>query len=137
MELRACDRCDKAFLRDAPLQNLCPKCIQLEEEEFVKVKEYLYSHPSLGLEQLSEATDVPTRTLLRFMQSGRLEIKGSGALSCQSCGVPIDKGTMCEACQAKLLKELRGALTPRPTTPSNETAANVSKKSVGFHSRHK
>ncbi|MCL2549045.1 MAG: hypothetical protein FWE76_07780, partial [Symbiobacteriaceae bacterium] len=78
------------------------------------------------------------KTLLRFMQSGRLEVKGSGALACHQCGAPIDKGTMCEQCQARLLKELRSAVAPPAGgRPGQENSPNTSKKSMGFHSRHK
>ncbi|MCL2497643.1 MAG: hypothetical protein FWF06_03400 [Symbiobacteriaceae bacterium] len=136
MELSSCERCDKAFIRTAPLQVLCQNCIQLEEEEFIKVKDFLFSHPVANIQTIAEALEIPQKTILRFMQSGRLEIRGATSQVCHNCGKKIDKGSMCPECQALLAREIQQLQRPESRAePTQET--HTSKKSTKFHSKRK
>ena len=134
MELRNCERCGKAFIKTSPQQSICPQCEKLEEEEFVTVKEYLQGHPGMPLEKIAETLEIPKQTVLRFIQSGRLEVAGSHAKVCINCGQPLERGTMCPECQALLLKELH-SLHPSAPKPDQQVPPKSSQKSTGFHSR--
>lgn len=136
MDIRNCERCGKAYVKNAPLQVLCPRCIALEDEEFEKVKEYLRKHPGTSVDDLAKELDIPAETIVRFMESGRLEVKGGSGLSCRSCGKPIEKGTMCADCQNSLLRDLQsvgGTANQRAETPQNPDTSRT--RGAHYHTK--
>ena len=136
MELRTCERCNKAFIRTAPLQILCQSCIELEEKEFLLVKEFLVKHPGANAETIAEALEIPQKTILRFIQGGRLETTvRSNVLVCSNCGKKIDKGTLCPECQALLRKELQSVARPVKKIEPDADSVKTASKSTGFHIR--
>lgn len=122
MELRNCARCGKLFLyRGSPY---CPECQKLDEEDFAKVKDYLYENPGASVMEVSEATQVSPDKVLRYLKEGRLELtseQDSILLRCERCGKPIRTGRYCEACIAEISKGLRKGLESRlKSTKDNE-----------------
>lgn len=120
MELRNCARCGKLFLyKGSPY---CPECQKLDDEDFAKVKDYLYENPGAPLMEVSEATQVPPDKVLRYLKEGRLELASEqdSILRCERCGKPIRTGRYCEACVAEISRGLRKGLEP----PSKSTNYN-------------
>lgn len=112
MQLKNCSECGRIFAYINV--NLCPSCLQAEEEEFQKVKEYLYKNPQTGVYDLAEATQVAEHKILRWLKMGRLEGKKFAALAypCESCGRNIQEGRFCLSCSNRLAQGFLKATTP-------------------------
>ncbi|HBU12467.1 MAG TPA: hypothetical protein DEB31_06990 [Clostridiales bacterium] len=109
---RTCQRCKKIYTYMG--NPLCPSCVKQLDEDFQKIKKYLYENPGAGVEEVSEKTEVEVKTVLHFLREGRLEMKNAdGMLLCTKCGVPITKGTMCPACMSGMVRTLESTL-PKP-----------------------
>lgn len=108
-DVRNCRRCGKIFNYLGGMV-LCNPCRQLEEDDFKRVKEYLYNNPKASLSQVSVELDVSVEKIKRYLREGRLEIVGNEGgllLECESCGSPIKSGQFCNACRATLSGELK------------------------------
>ncbi|MCS7242475.1 MAG: MerR family transcriptional regulator [Candidatus Caldatribacterium sp.] len=105
MVLARCKRCGAIFQKVID-RDLCPLCLEKEEEEFRKVKEFFRQHPKARLEEVSEATGVDKKVILEFLKEGRLQIaEGIGPvveLFCERCGKPIVSGRLCDECRRKV-----------------------------------
>ncbi|WP_422446897.1 TIGR03826 family flagellar region protein [Thermoanaerobacterium sp. DL9XJH110] len=106
MELRNCPECGKLFVYT--VKNLCPDCVKKEEEDFEKVRDYLYDNPGATIEEVSEKTGVDSKKVLEFLREGRLVLKNAnaGILSCEMCGAPILTGRYCDKCAGDMKKRL-------------------------------
>ncbi|MBE6023079.1 MAG: hypothetical protein E7231_07585 [Cellulosilyticum sp.] len=107
METKVCVSCKSIFYYIAgPV--VCPKCRAAEEEQFKIVKEYLRENPGANLPEVSEATGVNSKLILRFLREERLEVSANSPISitCERCGKNILTGTMCNECQSEMLKTL-------------------------------
>ncbi len=107
MEVKVCMRCKKMF-QYITGPSICPKCRQIEEEQFQKVKEYLRENPGAAMNVVSEETSVPVKLIQSFLKQGRLEVvPGSPMMiQCEKCGAPIVTGKYCNKCKAELVGEL-------------------------------
>ncbi|AOY75639.1 TIGR03826 family flagellar region protein [Clostridium formicaceticum] len=112
MDLRNCANCGRAFAYAG--SELCSRCDTTIEEDFKKVKDYLYDHPGANIIEVSEATGVSEKKILRFLREKRIEIKEEDnlLLDCQRCGIAIRSGRFCDACTIELQKEFTEAVKP-------------------------
>lgn len=109
MELANCRRCGKLF-RSVGVR-ICPDCLELEEEEFQKVKAYLREHPEARILEVSEATGVSAAQILEFVRRGKLIAHSPDsdlAVECTVCGTRIVSGRLCRRCQADLSARQQG-----------------------------
>ena len=108
MSLRNCPECGRLF--ECTLRNLCPDCIQKEDEDFQKIKQFLRENQGGSITEISEKTGVSERRILSFLKEGRLVItKGDDStalLKCMRCGKPISRGCYCKECCLSLNKLL-------------------------------
>ncbi len=104
MRVSNCVRCKQAFaVVKGPV---CPACLEKEEEQFEKVKEFLEDNAGATMEEISEGTEVPVKRIAKFVKDGRLEgVKGTN-FKCSKCGIKIDKGSYCQECAKKLQENL-------------------------------
>ncbi|MDI3543388.1 MAG: uncharacterized protein PWP57_993 [Candidatus Atribacteria bacterium] len=122
MTLAKCKRCGKLFNRVVD-KDICPSCMEKEEEEFQKVKDFLKRYPEKKLEEISEETGVDKKVILDFLREGRLQLseiqgeKEASLLTCERCGKPITTGRFCEDCK----KKLASILSPDETKPSSRS----------------
>lgn len=89
---------------------ICPACKQLDEEDFKRVKEYLYDNPGATLNQVSVELDISVEKIKRFLKDGRLEIlaeDGNLFLECEGCGKSIKSGRLCSDCERNLADTLK------------------------------
>lgn len=103
-DVRNCRRCGKIFnyLGGVPI---CQDCKKNDEEEFKRIKEYLYENPGASISQVSIALDVSIEKIKRYLKEGRLEIVGEDSnmvLECEVCGKAIKTGRYCEMCEREL-----------------------------------
>lgn len=110
-DVRNCRKCGKIFnsFTGSPV---CPACKKAEEDEFKKVKDYLYRNPGANLNQISLNLEISIEKIKRFLKDGRLEIvseEGNMFLECERCGKAINSGRYCEECERDLAVNLRSA----------------------------
>ena len=119
-ELRNCPQCGMIFAYIG--RNICPRCLDKEEEEFKIVRNYIRGHSGATIVETSEATGVDEQTILRFLREGRLISRGlqaSVTLECQRCGRQIAEGSYCGTCREELERQLKQTLSG--LSPQQET----------------
>lgn len=115
MDVRNCRKCGKLFnYVNGPIT--CPQCREAAEEEFVKVKKYVYEHSGCGIADVSEACDVPTQQIKQWLREERLEFSSDSSvgLNCENCGVMIRSGRFCEKCKTEMANGLNSAFKKAP-----------------------
>jgi len=127
MELRNCKRCGQVFLYNE-VRNICPECVEKEEQDFEAVKKYLWDYPNSSLVEVSEATGVKEEQILKYLREGRIILGDNSQmrLECEICGMQITYGRICSACN----KALAGDTTSPPNNKGKkpEQDANRYKK---------
>lgn len=134
MDLRNCIKCGRVFAYQG--FEVCSRCLDDEEADFKKVKEYLYDYPGATVIEVSEETGVSEKKILRYLREGRIEIREEDnlLLDCERCGRAIRSGRFCDECIAKMQKEFTTALKPRqirsdePSKPKPSTKSKTDNK---------
>jgi len=88
---------------------ICPKCTQKLDGEFIVVKEYLYDHPHANITEIAKDTGVEERTILHFLREGRLSVDGESGGRCEECGAPISSGKLCKRCKTVMDSVMQAA----------------------------
>jgi hypothetical protein len=105
MEVRNCKGCGKLFnhLSGPPL---CATCLQALDLKFEEVKEYVYDHPRVGMQEVSEEMNVPIAQIKQWIREERLSFAEDSmiGLECEGCGITIKTGRFCKACKEKLAR---------------------------------
>ncbi len=65
MNFNKCERCGCFFVTD---QNICPKCEPKENFEMQQLKNYLSTHTTSTVEDISTNTGISERNLDRFLK---------------------------------------------------------------------
>lgn len=107
-ELRNCAKCGRLFGYAG--RNICSYCMDEEEDEFKKVKEYLYDYPGSTMFEVSDSTGVAVEKIMKFLKEERLQISSENAnllLECEKCSRPINMGRFCQHCKEDLKNSLR------------------------------
>lgn len=111
MDMRNCRRCGKLFAYvNTPI---CPNCVKQDEDDFKRVKEYIYDHPKCSMAEVAQETQVSIKKITKFLRDGRLEIvEGMNfILECESCGAPIKTGRFCPKCTSDLGNSISGSVS--------------------------
>ena len=106
VELKNCEKCGRLFGYEGNSEK-CKKCRNKEEDQFKKVKEFLWKNPNSSLDEIHNNTDVKKELIFRFLNEGRLAAEGLNVnlqMSCERCGKSISKGRYCVKCQQVLIK---------------------------------
>lgn len=107
-ELANCERCDRVFVK--VIRTICEACYNEEEKMFNVVYNFIRKkeNRSATLSEVHTATDVPEKTIIRFIKEGRLRTTQFTNLTypCQSCGEHILEGKLCRRCVDKIESEL-------------------------------
>lgn len=119
-EIRNCPRCGKIFTYIS--RPICNSCLDVEENEFKVVKEYIYDNPGASISEVSQATEVSVEKIMRFLREERLEISSDNSnllLECERCGRAIKSGRFCENCKADINKDFKRefGLDKKPGAP--------------------
>ncbi len=108
LDLRNCPNCGRLFAKK-PGVDLCPVCIDDEEVDFQKVKNFLWDNPNSTIELVHEKTGVSRERIIKFIRDDRIIAEGltlDYLLECERCGKPIPSGRFCQKCQEELVKGL-------------------------------
>ncbi len=137
-----CRRCNRIFNAVMGYETVCPACQKKDNEDFKKVKDFLWDHPGLTIDEVSELFDVDPKTIKGWLREEKLSLADgtvADVLRCEKCGTPILSGRFCEKCKAGMINELKhsiekpkmsGALVSKPThdDPSKMRFLGKSKK---------
>lgn len=108
-DVRNCKKCNKIFNYIGGAQ-ICPDCKQEDEEDFKKVKEYLYDHPKASMYEVSKELNISIQRIKGYLKEGRLEIVGDGGnmfLECERCGKSISSGRYCNECSKDVSNDFK------------------------------
>lgn len=110
MEVISCKGCGKLFnYIQGP--RVCPQCVKKQDEKFAEVKKYVYDHPRVDMNELSQEMDVPIRQIKRWIREERLSFSDDSpiGIECENCGTTIKTGRFCKSCKDKLSNRLEEA----------------------------
>jgi flagellar operon protein (TIGR03826 family) len=122
MDIRNCKRCGKVFNYVGVA--VCNECTQQEQEDFEKVREYLFNHQNSTTIEVTNATGVDPKVISRLVKEGRLlvdNIADGDELKCEKCGQAILNGRFCEKCVAEMKNEFRKASSASAVKPVANT----------------
>lgn len=113
MELRNCSKCGRVFAYNGI--DVCSRCISNDEDDFKRVKEYLYDNPGATVSEVSEATRVTEKQILRYLRENRIEIREENnyLLDCERCGKSIRSGRFCDECIVEMHREFTAVTKPK------------------------
>lgn len=135
MELKNCEKCGRAFGAERN-ETICTKCATEHiEDDFKKVRDFLYDNPGVGVRTVSEETGVAERVIIKLLRDDRIEVadENNALLTCDKCGVGIKSGRICDKCKNELAKDLMGAAKSlKPEEKAPEKTSNKG-KGVDFH----
>lgn len=104
MYMKNCTRCGKLYATSNP--TLCPDCMDEDQSDYQKVRDFVKENPKVSIEVICEATGVDEIKIREYLRQGHLVIADlSGpALECDRCGKPISKGRYCILCRQDIQK---------------------------------
>ncbi len=105
MKLANCTECGNVCVENP--RNLCPKCMQEEEEAEDVVAEYLRDAKKASIDDIHTATGVKHKVILRMIQRGRVFSEGAISYPCETCGSPITEGRVCGDCTHSITSQLK------------------------------
>ena len=107
MEVKNCKGCGKLFnyLSGPPL---CPTCAKALDGKFEEVKEYVYDHPRVDMQEVSEVMEVSISQIKQWIREERLSFADDSmiGIDCEGCGITIKTGRYCKSCKDKLARGL-------------------------------
>ena len=127
MAVVQCKLCKKLFQDNLGRGQFCPGCVKKMDDDFIKVREYIYQHELADVDEVSEETGVSVNVILHLLKEGRIMIGGSeddggGLLVCEMCKKPINAGRLCKACKANFSSQIKSRVAPPPQTEKKNLA---------------
>ena len=121
MELKTCKNCRRLYNHFVG-QNLCPSCMTQLDEIYRKVKEYVYDHPNVTIQEVADEFDISIKTIHGWIREERLEFgsMSSVGLPCEVCGVTIKSGKYCGTCKKTLVESLSSVYRETPVVKGPE-----------------
>jgi len=125
LNLDYCPRCGKLFAKG--FRDLCQACNKDIDLEYERCAEYLKKNRGITTQELADATEVSVRQITRFIREGRISIASLPNMTygCDSCGVPIREGHMCNECKQRLTNDIKQqkAIDARTRTPDEHRSS--------------
>jgi flagellar operon protein (TIGR03826 family) len=129
-KLDNCPRCDTLFVKG--IRDVCPKCYQEVEKEYEKCAQFLRKRENRGanIQQVSEATGVSIKQITKFIKEGRISIANNPNMGypCESCGILITVGNLCDMCAKELKREMSLDAELRERLSEDEKRRSASSK---------
>lgn len=111
-KLLNCKKCGRLF-QSKDGGALCSRCNHSVDDEFGKVREFIYENPTSSLKDVADGTGVETDAILKWIREGKIVLTSdSGIRFCQKCGASVISGKYCPRCVAELQQNLK--LDPQP-----------------------
>ena len=114
MNIIQCNFCKKPF--HSLGGKICTECNRKIDEDFIKVRDYIYEHNDTNIDKVAEETEVSKQVIVHLLKEGRLTINdgqggGAGMLFCEVCKTSINTGRMCDSCKEKLTSAMNKNIT--------------------------
>lgn len=126
MEVKVCHSCRTLF-QYVSGEEICTKCIRMEEKKFQAVREYLRENPGANMQEVTQEVDVSAKLIKKFLRQGRLEVTPESpiALTCDRCGKRTLTGHFCEACRTEMTRDLQRAKNSLLNREKESTVARM------------
>jgi uncharacterized protein len=139
-ELKNCKVCGKIYTSNG-FNNVCNNCISRDEDDFEKIREYLYLHPHASMYEVATNLEITINKIKHYLRDGRIEIieKDNQFLTCNTCGKPIHTGWYCDECLKTSNQDLKSSHTGSSSGES-QSSLNKSIKTdskINFLSKNK
>ncbi len=110
IEPRNCKECGKVFTYTGG-STLCEECRKKDNQEFGRIKDYLWEHPNSSVSTVSAELGISVMKIRRYIKEERVEVTGIDKTKsyCHNCYTIISLGTYCPACEKELSKTNRAA----------------------------
>lgn len=87
LKLTHCARCSVIFVRIR--MKICPECIDIEEEEYNKIRDVLHEYERLNIAKVAELAEVSEACVLRMLEEGIIvNEQVNNDIKCGRCGLP-------------------------------------------------
>lgn len=108
-ETKMCVRCKRMFTYLGYGHFYCPTCRKADEEDFKKVKDYIFKNGTAPALEVSENTGISLERINQYLREGRLEIPENSPIfiKCEMCSADIRSGRLCPDCAGKLTHAMR------------------------------
>ncbi len=116
MELMNCKKCGRLFQSKDGI-GFCSRCNVTVDDNFSKVRNYIYDNPSLSLKDVADDTGVDVEIILKWIREERIVLSSDSAIRlCQKCGESIISGKYCAIC----VNKMQDALKVDPSSFNND-----------------
>jgi len=124
-----CNMCGR-FFESNGWSTFCPMCQKQLEEEYCKIREYLYIHPGAKVFEVSVVLEISIYKIKRFLKEGRLEIieKNNTFLKCEDCGKSVCSGKYCDECIKKNAHDFKSIYNVSSTKNSTNKVNFITNK---------
>jgi flagellar operon protein (TIGR03826 family) len=111
MNVANCPKCGRVFVK-SNLADICQACLKASDIQCEACIKYLRENRGISLQELSDQTEVPMATIIKFMREGRISVMSNRNISypCEVCGTDIRERSMCDSCRQKLKKDVRNTM---------------------------
>lgn len=126
MNVKNCRKCGKIFNYIGGLP-ICPTCREAADKQFQDVKEYIREHKGASVAEVAEACEVDEAQIRQWVREERLvfDTESGIGIVCESCGVTIPSGRLCDKCKLNLVNGLTAAgRRPVASTQQKPTREN-------------
>lgn len=128
--LKNCKKCGRLFSANNDSTFLCSRCNESIDDDFTKVREYIYDNPTSSVKDVSFGTGVPTESILKWIRDEKIVLGDKSIISfCERCGEPLnDGGRFCPKCVRSLTDGLRQGLSEGRTSTSRNHGMHIKEK---------
>ncbi|MFC5469695.1 flagellar protein [Cohnella suwonensis] len=130
MNLTYCPKCGKLFSKS--FRDVCNNCYALMEKDYERCVEHLRQNKGVDIQQLSDEMEVSIKQITKWIREGRISLMNAPNMSypCESCGILIRDGHMCDSCKKRLQTDVknassRGMLQQNPDDAKNKRAYQI------------
>ena len=134
MAFENCKRCGNLY--NKTIKDICPKCVEKEEEDYKKVRIFLKRKKNVEMKIVSEETKVDLELIYQFLQDGRIVLSdgAQAGYPCKQCNTLIQTGSICTSCTNQL-NEIQQSLQQVTSNTLHTSADEQTAKKGAFHAR--
>lgn len=112
MDVRNCKQCGRLFNYIG--KPICPECLKVREDEFMKVKDFIRQNQGAGIAEVSNGTGVSVQQIRQWIREERLvltSVSADSGVNCEGCGRPITTGRLCQNCKNQMSQDLNQVMS--------------------------